>query len=143
MHEAMRETNAVFGGERCGRFYLRDNGHCNSGLLAFVYVVNLMTAADGPISALVQSLKRYAASGERSFKPADRDRVIRRLAEQFKDGKADSLDGLTVRYPNWWFNVRKSTTEPVLRLNLEANSEFLLRQKLDEVAEHLGTPVAH
>ena len=73
----------------------------------------------------------------------DKDGAISKLAERYKDASIDYLDGLTVEYDTWWFNVRKSNTEPLLRLNLEANTAELMKKKLEEVGGQLGTPVKH
>ena len=72
-----------------------------------------------------------------------KDETIQQLADLYADAEIDFLDGITVQYADWWFNVRKSNTEPLLRLNLEANRKTLMNEKLDEVAQHLGTPVEH
>ena len=143
MKNAMRETNAVFGGELSGHFYFRDNYYCDSGMLALVHVLNVLSESGRPLSELIAPLKRFSASGERNFETEDKDGTIARLAELFKDARVDHLDGVSVDYDTWWFNVRKSNTEPLLRLNLEAESPALMEEKVRQVGEHLGKPVAH
>ena len=140
LKKAMSENDACFGGEVSGHFYFRDNWYCDSGLLALIHVVNLMTDQDQPLSKLIAPLRRYASSGERNFETEDKDDILEALAEDYGDGDVDYLDGLTVNYDRWWFNVRKSNTEPLLRLNLEADTEELLAEKLDELAPRLGRP---
>ena len=93
------------------------------------------------MSELVAPFKRYVQSGEINFRVQDKDAMINELAEKFNDGRQDRLDGLTVEYDDWWFNVRPSNTEPLLRLNLEAVNENLLMEKLQEVKSVLGEPV--
>jgi len=143
MKRIMAESDAVFGGELSGHFYFRENWYCDSGLLAFVHVLNLLTAEGKPLSRLVKPLKRYHASGERNFVNDKQDETIQALAEKYADGKVDFLDGVTVEYSDWWFNVRKSNTEPLLRLNLEAKTAKLLREKLAELTPLLGEPAEH
>ncbi len=141
--KALAETDAVFGGELSGHFYFKDNFYCDSGLLALTHMLNVLTGSGKPLSELINPLKRYYASGEQNFEQPDKDGTIKKLADVFKDGAVDYLDGITVQYDNWWFNVRKSNTEPLLRLNLEADSSERLTEKLSQVAPLLGTPVEH
>lgn len=139
----MADTNAVFGGELSGHFYFRDNWYCDSGVLAFVAVMNLLTEEGKPLSKLIAPLARYATSGEMNFHNEDKDATIDKLLKKYADGQIDTLDGVTVQYPDWWFNVRKSNTEPLLRLNLEAKTKELMDQKLAEIAPLMGTLETH
>lgn len=143
MKKEMKDRDAVFGGELSGHFYFKDNYYCDSGLLALVHVLNVLTESGQPLSELIEPLTRFHSSGERNFETPDKDATIAKLKKTFADGEIDELDGVTVQYEDWWFNVRKSNTEPLLRLNLEASSADLLNEKLAEVAKHLGTPVEH
>jgi len=143
MKKTLADTKGVFGGELSGHFYFRDNFFCDSGMLAMVHLINTLTENDQPLSALIEPLKRYHSSGERNFRTDDKDGVIAAIAKKYADGKVDYLDGVTVQYGPWWFNVRKSNTEPLLRLNLEANSAGLLEKKLAELSPLLGDPVKH
>ncbi len=143
MKKEMKDRDAVFGGELSGHFYFKDNYYCDSGLLALVHVLNVLTETGQPLSELIEPLLRFHASGERNFETADKDGTIAKLRKTFSDGQIDDLDGVTVQYADWWFNVRKSNTEPLLRLNLEANTAELLNDKLAEVSKRLGTPVEH
>lgn len=140
MKKALAENHAVFGGELSGHFYFRDNWFCDSGLLAFVHTLNLLSRSEAPLSALIAPFRKYFCSGERNFVNQDQDGTIQKLAERYSSGQVDFLDGVTVNLPEWWFNVRKSNTEPLLRLNLEANTPALLEQKLTEVGRLLGRP---
>ena len=141
MKKTLAETNAVFGGELSGHFYFRDNFFADSGAIAFARVLSILAAQDKPLSHLIAPLRRYAQSGELNFQIEDKDGKIRELAEAYRKSQVDYLDGITVDCGDWWFNVRKSNTEPMLRLNLEAASPRLLDEKLKELKKILGEPV--
>lgn len=143
MKRAMAEHNAVFGGELSGHFYFRDFWFCDSGMLAFVAVANVLARTGERLSALLAPLSRYAASGERNFENDDKEGTLKRIAARYADAQVDFLDGVTVQHSDWWFNVRPSNTEPLLRLNLEAADEKLLNEKLAELTPLLGRPVTH
>lgn len=143
MKKALAESHGVFGGELSGHFYFEDNYYCDSGMLAFVHVLNAVTAEDKSLGALIDPLLKYHSSGERNFENEQKDVTIRKLADRYKDARIDYLDGITVQYPSWWFNVRKSNTEPLLRLNLEADSKDLMDEKVAELSSQLGTAVDH
>jgi phosphomannomutase len=127
----MAETGAIFGGEHSGHYYFKDNFRADSGILAALYVLETMSLEGKPLSELLAPLKRYAASGEINVAVRSPTEVIERLAERFPN--ADRLDGLTVSYDDWWFNARPSNTEPLLRLNVEANTEELMAIHRDEL----------
>ncbi len=146
----MRERGAAFGGELSGHFYFRDNFTTDSGVLAMVSALNLLSqakAAGQTISELVADLRRYHATGEINFRVPDKDAAIATLKSTFVEGRQDELDGITVEFGDlgdpdwWWFNVRASNTEPLLRLNLEASRPELRDQRRDELISILGTPI--
>jgi phosphomannomutase len=139
--KTLAETKAVFGGELSGHFYFRDNFFADSGAIAFARLLSVLSAQKQPLSALIDPLKRYSQSGEINFQVEDKDAKIRELAEQYKKAQIDYLDGITIDFGDWWFNVRKSNTEPMLRLNLEAKTPQMLEEKLREVQRILGEPV--
>jgi phosphomannomutase len=120
--QVMLETGAVFGGEHSGHYYFRDNYRADSGLVATLVVLEQLSVADVRLSELLAPLDRYAASGELNSTVADPPAVIERVAAAFAGtgAETDRLDGLTVDLGRWWFNLRPSNTEPLLRLNLEA-----------------------
>ncbi len=144
----MRQNDAVFGGELSGHFYFKDNYTCDSGVIAMVSALNLISRSDENFSALVRDLRRYHATGEINFHVADKTKAIADLKSRYKDGRQDELDGITVEYGElgsrewWWFNVRASNTEPLLRLNLEASSARLRDAKREELIGQLGEPEA-
>jgi phosphomannomutase len=139
--KAMIDTNSLFGGELSGHFYFRDNFHADSGAIALARVASILSAQTEPLSALIQPLARYSQSGEISFKAEDRDAKFRQLAEHYKTGRIDYLDGVTIDNGEWWFNLRRANTEPLLRLNVEADTAALLAEKLAELKKLLGEPV--
>ena len=140
MKRKMAETGAVFGGELSGHFYFRDFWNCDSALLVFIAVLNVLTRTGQSLGSLLRPLKKYVATGERNFVNDDKEGTFKRLAEAYRDAEIDYLDGITVQYADWWFNVRPSNTEPLLRLNLEARTAELLEQKLAELVPLLGEP---
>jgi phosphomannomutase len=138
----MRKEGAILGGELSGHYYFRDNYVSDSGDIALVCVLSLLARKNVDVAALVAPFRRYASTGEVNFRVDDPDRVMADLASRFDDGEKDDLDGITIQYPDWWFNVRKSNTEPLVRLNLEADTDELLVRRRAEVESILGTPIA-
>jgi phosphomannomutase len=131
--QTMAETGALFGGEHSGHYYFRDNYRADSGLIATLIVLELISVEDKPLSEILRPFRKYAASGEINSQVADKDAKIRELAERYSSGKQDFLDGITIEFDDWWFNVRPSNTEPLLRLNLEAKTPELMEARRDEV----------
>ncbi len=138
MKKALADSHGVLGGELSGHFYFRDNFNCDSGAIAFACVASVFSQYDVPVSQVLKPLLRWHGSGEVNFQVADKDGAMARLAERYQDAAIDYLDGVTVEYDTWWFNVRKSNTEPLLRLNLEANTAEAMKKKLEEVSRQLG-----
>jgi phosphomannomutase len=129
----MREQDAIFGGEHSGHFYFRDNWYADSGIIAAVTVLELLSREGVTVSQAIAPIDRYYRSGEINMEVHDFQAVLRALETHFHDGKIDHLDGLTVEYPDWWFNARPSNTQPLLRINVEATTPELLRRKTEEV----------
>ncbi|MDF1838562.1 MAG: phosphomannomutase/phosphoglucomutase [Planctomycetota bacterium] len=145
----MRQEGAIFAGELSGHFYFKDNFVCDSGVIAMVSALNLLSRPENQgrtFSNLVQDLRRYHSTGEINFRVEDKAAAIADLQERYSEGKQDELDGITVEFGElgdeswWWFNVRQSNTEPLLRLNLEASSPELCEQKRAELCGLLGQP---
>ncbi|MFT4189056.1 MAG: phosphomannomutase/phosphoglucomutase [Aeromicrobium sp.] len=134
----MARTGAVFGGEHSGHFYFRDFYLADSGMLAALHVMGALAESDRPVSALMAEFERYAASGEVNSTVADASAVIEELAQAYADHPQDRLDGLTVTGPDWWFNVRASNTEPLLRLNVEGDDEQVMARVRDEALAVIG-----
>ena len=137
--QVMAETDAAFGGEHSGHYYFRDNYRADSGLIAALVVLEQLSVAAVPLSELRRPFERYAASGEINTVVDDQSAVIERVAEAYADADQDRLDGLTVDLGDWWFNLRPSNTEPLLRLNLEADTEEECDRHVAEVQELLKT----
>jgi len=131
----MRQNNAIFGGEHSGHFYFRDNWFADSGLITLLILLELVSVENKPLSEILKPLDHGFRSGEINSTIADAQGKMHALEERFgKNAKSvDHLDGVTLDFGDWWFNVRPSNTEPLLRLNLEANSRELMEQKRDEV----------
>jgi phosphomannomutase len=132
----MAESGAVFGGEHSGHFYFRDFWRADSGLLAALHALAALAEYDGPLSALLADYSRYSASGEINSTVSDQAEVLRRVEKEYADRPGvtvDHLDGLSVTHDDWWFNVRPSNTEPLLRLNAEGRDEATMTRVRDEV----------
>ncbi len=129
----MREADALFAGELSGHYYFRENYFTESSALAALRIAALVSAADTPLSELIAPLRRYHATGEINSRVADTEAVLARLEERYPGGRVLRLDGLSIEFDDWWFNVRASNTEPLVRLNLEAKSREAMEQRRDEV----------
>jgi phosphomannomutase len=132
----MAETDAVFGGEHSGHFYFRDFWRADSGMLAALHLLGALAGFDEPLSALLAEFDRYVASGEINSTVPDQAAAVAAVERAFadRDGvELDHLDGLTVAHEQWWFNVRASNTEPLLRLNAEAGDRATLDRLRDDV----------
>jgi phosphomannomutase len=132
----MAETDAVFGGEHSGHFYFRDFWRADSGMLAALHVLAALAAADRPLSGLLAEYERYALSGEINSTVADQAQATAEVEAAYagcEGVSVDRLDGLTVTHRDWWFNVRPSNTEPLLRLNVEGRDETTMTEVRDAV----------
>ncbi len=129
----MRDEGAVFGGELSGHYYFKENFTAESATLAVLYLLNLLAKNNTPLSVLTKDMQRYVQSGEINSEVSDKNAVIEKLLKKYADGRLSTLDGIKVVYPDWWFNVRGSNTEPLLRLNVEAHSPALLAAKTEEL----------
>lgn len=131
----MRENDAVFGGEHSGHFYFRDNWYADSGLIAALTVIELISEEDLSLSEILKPIDNRVRSGEINSEVADIPTVLERVESTFaaQGAAIDHLDGLTVEFDDWWFNLRGSNTQPLLRLNVEADDTSLLDEKTSEV----------
>jgi phosphomannomutase len=129
----MAETEAVFGAEHSGHYYFLDNYRADSGVIASVVMLELLSKSDQPLSELRRPFERYAASGEINSEVDDQDAVLDRVAEAYEGADVDRSDGVTVDLGDWWFNLRPSNTEPLLRLNLEASTREECDARVEEV----------
>ncbi|MCK4521039.1 MAG: phosphomannomutase/phosphoglucomutase [Nanoarchaeota archaeon] len=131
MSKAARKHNAVFGAEVSNHYSYRDNFYCDSGIITLLKVLEII--GDKKLSEALKPYKKYFNSGEINFEAEDKEGIMKKVEEHFKDAKISHLDGLTVEYDEWWCVVRPSNTEPLLRLRIEANSEELMKEKVEEV----------
>ena len=142
MKATMRRIGSPFGGELAGHFYYRENYFADSSLITVIEVLNVLRRHGRTLSELLDPFRRYARTGEINFHVEDKDAMIRRLAQIFADGAINYLDGITVDYPDWWFNVRPSNTEPLLRLVMEAKTQAQLNEAKQRLLAILGEPEA-
>lgn len=134
--EEMAKSGAIFGGEHSAHYYFKDFWNADTGMLAALHVLAALGGQDGPLSALVSSYDRYAGSGEINSTVADQTARLAAVKAAYGSAEGvtlDELDGLTATSADWWFNVRASNTEPLLRLNVEARDETTLAKVRDEV----------
>ena len=133
LKQAMRASDAPFGGEASGHFYFRDNWYADSGLIAVVIGLYVVAISGKPLSALRKQYSRYAAIPETNFVVEDKDAALEKISAAFKDEQQDRLDGLSIIAKDWWVNVRASNTEPLLRLNAEASTSSQLEDLVSKV----------
>jgi len=129
----MKQHNAIFGGEHSGHFYFRNNWFADSGLIALLVCLELISEENEPLSSLIKSIDPYFRSGEINSRVENIPQKLKEIEEHYSEGKVDHLDGLTIDFGPWWFNIRPSNTEPLLRLNIEVNSPDILDLKKKEV----------
>jgi phosphomannomutase len=129
----MAETGAIFGGEHSGHYYFRDNWRADSGIIAAVVVLAQLSEADLPLSELRKPFERYVASGEINTTVSDQKAAMEKVSAAYDGCPQEQLDGLSVECDRFWFNVRPSNTEPLLRLNLEAVDSATCAEKTEEV----------
>ncbi len=129
----MRENDAVFGGEHSGHFYFRDNWYADSGIIAALTVIELLSVEDVSLAEALKPIDHYVRSGEINSEVSEQQTILNKLEKTYADANLDHVDGLTIGYPDWWCNVRPSNTQPLLRLNVEADNERLLNEKTAEL----------
>ncbi|MBI2055523.1 MAG: hypothetical protein HYT42_01380 [Candidatus Sungbacteria bacterium] len=132
--QALREQRGIFGGERSGHYYFPEMQYIDSGLFAFLQLLKAFAREGKPLSEVILPFQKYVQSGELNFRVADSAATIEKIAGHYADGKQSRLDGLTVEYDDWWFNIRKSNTEPIVRLNVEAIDSAVLSRQQAELA---------
>jgi phosphomannomutase len=140
--QQMRENNALFAGELSGHYYFRDNYFTESSSMAVICVANIVSKSKKTLSELMKPLRRYYASGEINLRVDEPEIVLKRLMQKYGDGKLITLDGVSIEYKDWWFNIRSSNTEPLVRLNVEAKTSALLRKQQEEVLSEVKKQVA-
>jgi phosphomannomutase len=131
--QQMRDAGALFAGELSGHYYFKDNYFTESSAMAVLSVADIVARAGKPLSELIRPIQRYFASGEINSEVHDPQAVLKAIRAGYADGALIELDGVSVEYADWWFNVRCSNTEPLVRLNLEAKTKARMEQKRDEL----------
>ncbi len=131
----MKKENAVFGGEVSGHYYFRDFFYCDSGVFAALAVLDTMRIEKKSLDGLVKPLFKYAKTGEINFEVEEKEKILDKVASHFPDAKISYSDGIKVEYPDFWFNLRPSNTENLLRLNIEADTPELLEEKKKLLSE--------
>jgi phosphomannomutase len=133
--ELMRKENAVFAGELSGHYYYKDMGFTDNAIFTMIWMLNFLASKNASLSTLVEPLRKYHSTGEINVQIQDKESVFNALEKFYTDANIDYLDGLTVQYKSWWFNLRPSNTEPVIRLNMETDDVKTLEKKKKEVLE--------
>lgn len=133
VRDGLLENNGIMGGELSGHYCFRDNFYLDSGMLGFLILLQIISEEHKKVSEIAQELSPYAKSSEINFEIENKYTILNRIKEKYSDGKKDYLDGVTIEYDSWWFNVRPSNTEPLLRLTIEADTNSLLEEKQKEL----------
>jgi phosphomannomutase len=135
----MRRTNAEFCGEHSGHYYFKQNFFADSAIIAALLVAELMSAKNKKLSELYDEYDKYKSSEEINFEVKDKEAVMKKIEQEYKSSavSVDWLDGVSIWFKGYWFNVRPSNTEPLLRLNVEADNSFLLEEKIKELVDKI------
>ncbi len=136
--QVMADSGAIFGGEHSGHYYFVDNYRADSGMLAMLVLLQVISEAGEPLSQLRRTVEPYRQSGEINLSVEDKPAAVARVTAAFPGGRIDDLDGLTMAWENEWFNVRASNTEPVLRINVEAGTEARVAELLEQIQKAIG-----
>lgn len=134
--QTMKDTNSIFACEHSAHYYYRHNFRADSGIITALLMVEILSKSKEKLSKLLEPFKKYYKIEETSLKVKDKDKKLKEIEKTYKNkkyGKFNKLDGVTIEFKNWWFNVRPSNTEPLLRLNLEADSKKLMEEKKKEL----------
>ncbi len=137
VEKLMRANDAFLGVELSGKLYFRDFFFDESGLLAFIRLAQIIASSPRPLSQLIEPLERYVTSPEINFEVKDKISIMDKIKRYYQKAKISALDGITVEFPDWWFNIRPSNTEPLVRLVLEAKNQELYNKKLFELKKLL------
>ncbi len=134
VREGLIKNNGIMGGELSGHYCFKDNFYGDSGFIAFLILLQVISKSGKKVSEMIAELSPYAKASEINFEIEDKQGMLNKVKEKYSDGKQDYLDGVTVEYDDWWFNLRPSQTEPFLRLTIEAETEELLEEKKKELS---------
>lgn len=134
VQKALKENDGIMGGELSGHYSFRDNYYLDSGFIAFLVLLEEISNLGKKVSQITKELSPYVKGAEINFEVKDKEGIINIIKEKYSNGKQDDLDGITVEYKDWWFNLRPSNTESLLRLTIEAESQKLLEKKRKELS---------
>ncbi|MFA4818339.1 MAG: phosphomannomutase/phosphoglucomutase [Patescibacteria group bacterium] len=137
MRTSMIANQAIFGGELSAHYSFRDTYYADSGFVAVLLVLELLSRQNQPLSELIKAYSPYVKSPETNLTVKDPPMILAELKKHYADSQIDELDGVTVSHPNWWFNARPSNTEPLLRVVVEANNQQLMEVKLKEIVDFI------
>ncbi|KKQ67958.1 MAG: Phosphomannomutase [Parcubacteria group bacterium GW2011_GWA2_38_27] len=132
------ENNGIMGGELSGHYSFKDNFYLDSGFISFLVLLEIISESERKVSELVKDFSPYAKAAEINFEVSDKEKILKKIRKKYSNGKQDFLDGITVEYSDWWFNIRPSQTEPFLRLTIEAKTQPLLEEKKNELVGLIG-----
>lgn len=135
VREGIMGNDGIMGGELSGHYCFKDFFYFDSGIIAFLSLLKVISESRKKVSEMTEELSIYFKASEMNFEIKNKEEVLEKIKQKYIDGKQDDLDGITVEYKNWWFNVRASNTEPVLRLTIEANTKELLEGKQKELTQ--------
>jgi len=137
MSSVMKEGKGIMGGEVSAHYSFRDNAYADSGFIAFVILLQMLSSHDKPLSEIIKPFQKYFKAPDLALKVENKDEVLEKIKQKYSDGKQDFLDGISVEYKDWWFNVRASNTEPLLRLTIEADTKEILEAKQKELTDFI------
>lgn len=139
VRDGLLKNNGIMGGELSGHYCFKDNFYLDSGMISFLILLQIISEEHKKVSEISETFSPYAKSSEINFEITDKDEILKKIVEKYLDGKQDYLDGITVEYDNWWFNVRPSQTEPLLRVTIEADTSDILEEKIKELRALITT----
>jgi phosphomannomutase len=139
----LRDTKGIVGGELAGHYYFRENYYCDSGMIAALEILEVLAAAGKPLSRVMAEISRYFFSGEMNFTVPNGQQILEKVRSDFAAGKLTDLDGIRMDFDDWWFNLRVSNTEPLLRLVVEAATHKGLEEKKRELSARIRAYAAH
>jgi len=138
VREGIIKNNGIMGGELSAHYCFKDYFYCDSGMIAFLTLLQIISAEGKPVSEIVKELSIYAPPFQQNFKIDNIPAVLEKVKEKYADAKQDYLDGVTIEYKDWWFNLRPSNTEPLLKLTIEAEMQELLDEKKKELSQFIA-----
>ncbi|MDZ7798733.1 MAG: phosphomannomutase/phosphoglucomutase [Patescibacteria group bacterium] len=133
----MREEKGIMGGELSAHYSFRRNAFADSGFISFLILLEVLSKHNQPLSEIIKPFAKYVKSPETNVEIENAEEIINKIKEKYQDGRQDDLDGITVEYKDWWFNVRPSNTEPLLRITVEADTKEIMEEKREELVNFI------